>query len=154
MDPVERVRQALAASHHADSIAAFPAGTHSAVDAAAAVGCSVAQIAKSIVFRAGDDAVLVIASGANRIDRKKVGAAIGRTVKPADAGWVAAQTGFPVGGVSPIGLISPVITIVDAELLTLDPLWAAAGSPMHAFRTTAADLIAMTGGEVADVRQE
>lgn len=154
MNPVDRVRQALHAARHADSIAEFPAGTHSAADAAASVGCALAQIAKSIVFRAGDDVVLVIASGAKRIDRKKVATALGLTVKPADAVWVEASTGFPVGGVSPVGHVGAVTTVIDADLLSLDPLWAAAGSPMHAFRTTAADLIAMTGGVVADVRQD
>jgi prolyl-tRNA editing enzyme YbaK/EbsC (Cys-tRNA(Pro) deacylase) len=74
MSMIETVRQALLAAGHEDSIAQFPAGTRSAQDAAAAVGCSVAQIAKSIVFRAGDAVVLVIASGAHRIDRQKVSA--------------------------------------------------------------------------------
>lgn len=153
MTPIERVRQALHAANHADSIAEFPAGTHSAVDAAAAVGCTVAQIAKSIVFRAGEDVVLVIASGANRIDRKKVSGVLGLTVKPADPDWVATATGYAVGGVAPVGHLRPVVTVIDADLLALDPLWAAAGSPMHAFRTSARDLIAMTGGIVANVRQ-
>lgn len=154
MTPIERVRQALHAANHADSIAEFPAGTHSAVDAAAAVGCTVAQIAKSIVFRAGEDVVLVIASGANRIDRKKVSGVLGLTVKPADPDWVATATGYAVGGVAPVGHLRPVVTVIDADLLALDLLWAAAGSPMHAFRTSPRDLIAMTGGIVADVRQE
>lgn len=154
MSPVERVRQALQAADHVDSIAEFPAGTHSATDAAAAVGCSVAQIAKSIVFRAGDHVVLVIASGANRIDRKKVAAALDLAVKTADAAWVEAKTGFAVGGVSPIGHLCPVTALIDTDLLSLDPLWAAAGSPMHAFRTTTDALIAMTDGLVADVRQD
>lgn len=154
MNAIERVRQALQAADHADSIAEFPAGTHSAADAAAAVGCSIAQIAKSIVFRAGDKVVLVIASGVNRIDRKKVAAATGFAVKTADPSWVEAKTGFAVGGVSPVGHTCPVTTIIDADLLSHGPLWAAAGSPMHAFRTTADALIAMTDGLAADVRQD
>jgi prolyl-tRNA editing enzyme YbaK/EbsC (Cys-tRNA(Pro) deacylase) len=153
MDMVDRVRQALLASGHEDSIAEFPAGTHSAADAAVAVGCSVAQIAKSIVFRTGDDVILVIASGAHRIDRNKIAAAIGQPVKTADAAWVQSKTGFAVGGVAPIGHDCQVTTIIDSELLSLDPLWAAAGSPMHAFRTTADQLIRLTGGTVATVRQ-
>lgn len=144
---IERVRQVLQAAHHA-------AGTRSAADAAASVGCSVAQIAKSIVFRAGDEPVLLIASGANRIDRKKVAAALGLAVSPADPARVEAQTGFTVGSVSPVGHIRPVTTLIDADLLPIDPLRAAAGSPMHAFRTTARDLIAITSGAVADVRQD
>jgi len=153
MDMVEKVRQALLASGHEDSIAEFPAGTHSAADAAAAVGCSVAQIAKSIVFRTGDNVILVVASGAHRIDRNKVSSAIGEAVKSADAAWVQSKTGFAVGGVAPVGHDCQVTTIIDSELLSLNPLWAAAGSPKHAFRTTAAQLIRLTQGRVAEVHQ-
>jgi prolyl-tRNA editing enzyme YbaK/EbsC (Cys-tRNA(Pro) deacylase) len=83
---VERVRAALVASGHADTVQAFPEGTRSAADAAAAVGCEVAQIAKSIVFRGGERVILVIASGANRVDTSKVAAATGLTPKRADGG--------------------------------------------------------------------
>ncbi|GAB0115650.1 YbaK/EbsC family protein [Acidisoma sp. C75] len=154
MERVEKVRQALLAAGHEDSIAEFPAGTHTAADAAAAVGCSVAQIAKSIVFRAGGRVILVVASGAHRIDRSKVSAALGEPVKTADAAWVQSMTGFAVGGVAPIGHDCPVTTLIDSALLPLDPLWAAAGSPMHAFRTTAAQLIRLTKGRVAEVHQD
>lgn len=154
MNKVEKVRQALRAAGHADSIAEFPAGTQTAEDAAASVGCSVAQIAKSIVFRAGEDVVLVIASGAHRIDRSKVAAVTERAVKSADAAWVQEQTGFVVGGVPPLGHDCDPVTIIDAALLSLDSVWAAAGSPTHAFRTTTDDLVRMTRGAVADVRQE
>ncbi|MFG1419000.1 YbaK/EbsC family protein [Xanthobacter sp. V0B-10] len=154
MEGVERVRRALAAAGHEDTILAFAEGTHSAADAAAAVGCALAQIAKSIVFRAGEEAVLVIASGANRIDRRKVAAATGLAVKPADPQWVAGRTGFPVGGVSPVGHAHPPVVLIDTDLLALDPLWAAAGSPQHVFRTSTAKLVEITGGQLADVRQE
>lgn len=153
MDGVERVRRALLAAGHEDSIAAFAEGTRSAADAAAAIGCAVAQIAKSIVFRDGEAPVLVIASGANRIDRRKVSAATGRAVKPAGPEWVALKTGFAVGGVAPVGHACAVTVVMDADLLALDPIWAAAGSPTHVFRTSAARLVALTGAQVADVRQ-
>lgn len=151
---IETVRRALLAAGHEDSIAQFPAGTRSAQDAADAVGCSVAQIAKSIVFRAGDDVVLVIASGARRIDRQKVSAILGASVKSADPAWVQERTGFAVGGVAPLGHACAVTTIIDEELLPLTPLWAAAGSPAHVFSTDAARLIAMTGGVVGAVKQD
>lgn len=154
MTMVEAVRRALAEQGHEDSIGEFPAGTHSAADAAQAVGCSVAQIAKSIVFRSGETVVLVVASGANRIDRRKVADLLGMPVKPADAAWVQEKTGFAVGGVAPVGHACPVVTVIDRDLLPLDPLWAAAGSPMHTFRTSAQRLIALTGGHVGDVRQD
>jgi len=150
---VERVRAALLAAGHEDSIQAFPDGTRSAADAAAAVGCDVAQIAKSIVFRAGSRAVLVIASGANRVDMAKVAAAIGQPVKRADGAWVRDITGFAIGGVSPVGHHSPPIILIDQDLLALDPLWAAAGSPTHVFRTSAEALLRLTGGRAAEVKE-
>ena len=151
---VERVRAALAAAGHPDTITAFPDGTRSAADAAAAVGCDVAQIAKSIVFRAGARAVLVIASGANRVDMGKVAAAIGQPVKRADGSWVRDTTGFAIGGVSPVGHLAPPILLLDRDLLALDQVWAAAGSPMHVFRSTPDELLRITGAAPADVRED
>lgn len=151
---VERVRAALLAAGHEDTIQVFPDGTRSAADAAAAVGCDVAQIAKSIVFRAGSRPVLVIASGANRVDMAKVAAAIGQPVKRADGYWVRDATGFAIGGVSPIGHHTPPIILLDRDLLALDPLWAAAGSPMHVFRTSAEALLRLTGGQAAEVHED
>jgi prolyl-tRNA editing enzyme YbaK/EbsC (Cys-tRNA(Pro) deacylase) len=151
---VERVRAALAAAGHPDTITAFPEGTRSAADAAAAVGCDVAQIAKSIVFRAGARAVLVIASGANRVDIGKVAAAIGQPVKRADGAWVRDTTGFAIGGVAPVGHLAPPILLMDQDLLALEPVWAAAGSPMHVFRSSPAALLRMTGAATAIVKED
>lgn len=150
---VERVRAALLAAGHPDTIQAFPEGTRSAAEAAAAVGCGIAQIAKSIVFRAGGRAVLVIASGANRVDMGKVAAAIGQPVKRAEGAWVRDTTGFAIGGVSPVGHLIPPILLLDADLMVLDPVWAAAGSPQHVFRTSPAELQRITGASVADIRE-
>ena len=151
---VDRVRAALLAAGHPDTIQAFPEGTRSAADAAAAVGCDVAQIAKSIVFRAGPRAVLVIASGANRVDMGKVAAAIGQPVKRADGTWVRDTTGFAIGGVSPVGHLAPPIVLLDRDLLALPAVWAAAGSPQHVFRSTPDALLRISGAAVADVREE
>ncbi|MBV8867980.1 MAG: YbaK/EbsC family protein [Acetobacteraceae bacterium] len=151
---VERVRAALAAAGHPDTITTFPAGTRTAADAAAAVGCTVAQIAKSIVFRAGGRAAVVITSGANRVDTRRAEAALGVRLARADADWVRETTGFAIGGVSPVGHLAPPLLLLDEDLLALDPVWAAAGSPSHVFRTSAAELRRMTGAAVAEVRQE
>ncbi|HEY1935230.1 MAG TPA: YbaK/EbsC family protein [Acetobacteraceae bacterium] len=140
------------AAGHPDSIVAFPAGTRTAADAAAAVGCEVAQIAKSIVFRAGEQAAVVITSGANRVDAALAGAALGVKFGRADADWVREVTGFAIGGVAPVGHLTPPLMLLDEDLLRLDPIWAAAGSPSHVFRTTAAELLRMTGAKVAVVR--
>jgi prolyl-tRNA editing enzyme YbaK/EbsC (Cys-tRNA(Pro) deacylase) len=168
---VERVRAALAAAGHADSIEAFPEGTRSAAEAAAAVGCQVAQIAKSIILRAAvrsvegearsresagtmhERVVLVIASGANRVDMGKVAAATGFHVKRADGNWVRDVTGFAIGGVAPLGHLAPPVVLVDQDLLAYDRVWAAAGSPMHVFATTPAELLRISGGTMADVKE-
>lgn len=151
---VARVRAALLAAGHADTIAEFPEGTRTAADAAAAIGCTVAQIAKSIVFRAGEAPVVVIASGANRVDAKKLAALLGVAVKRADADWVRGATGFAIGGVAPLGHTGTVRLVLDRDLLALSPVWAAAGSPSHVFRTEAGDLARITGALVGDVRQD
>jgi prolyl-tRNA editing enzyme YbaK/EbsC (Cys-tRNA(Pro) deacylase) len=151
-----RVRAALLAAGHADTIMAFPDGTRTSEDAAAAVGCSVAQIAKSMIFRPrGPECgrpVLVLTSGANRVDASRVAAALGFAVKRAEADWVRDVTGFAIGGVSPVGLLTTPIVLLDEDLLPLDPVWAAAGSPHHVFRTTPGELLRMTGARVVGVR--
>jgi prolyl-tRNA editing enzyme YbaK/EbsC (Cys-tRNA(Pro) deacylase) len=151
-ESVERVRAALMAAGHADTIAEFPEGTRTSQDAANAVGCTVAQIAKSIVLRAGEQAVLVIASGPNRVDLAKISATIGMPVKSADGRWVRDIIGFAIGGVPPIGHTANVRIFIDADLMALDPVWAAAGSPRHVFKTSAKELARMTGGTVMDVK--
>ncbi len=150
---IERVREALRAAGHPDSIVEFPEGTRTAADAAAAVGCEVAQIAKSIVFRAGDRAVVVIASGANRVDARKVAAALGMAVRRADADFVRDATGFAIGGVAPVGLLGAPLLLFDQDLLALHPIWAAAGSPSHVFSTEAATLLRITGAPAMDIRE-
>ena len=154
---VARVREALLAAGHADTIATFPEGTRTAAEAAAAIGCSVAQIAKTIVFRAraadGDRPALVIASGVNRVDSGKVAALLGVTLSRADAEWVREQTGFAIGGVSPVGLLGGPLLVFDRDLLALHPIFAAAGSPRHVFRTEATVLARITGAVVGEVRE-
>ncbi|MBN9507511.1 MAG: YbaK/EbsC family protein [Alphaproteobacteria bacterium] len=151
---VERVRDALLAAGHPDTITEFPASTRTAADAAAAIGCTVAQIAKSIVFRAGDRAALVIASGVNRVDAAKVAAVLGVKLQRADGDWVRERTGFAIGGVAPVGHIAPPLMVFDRDLLALHPVWAAAGSPSHVFSTEAELLARITGALVAEVRQD
>jgi len=150
---VARVRAALLAAGHPDTITEFPASTRTAADAAAAVGCTVAQIAKSIVFRADGRAAVIITSGANRVDLAKASAALGVKLARADAEWVRATTGFAIGGVAPIGHITAPLLLLDEDLLALDPIWAAAGTPTNVFQTTPAELQRITGAPVAEVKQ-
>jgi len=151
---VERVRAALQAAGHPDTIMQFPSGTRTAADAAAAVGCTVAQIAKSIVFRSGMRAAVVITSGANRVDQAKAAVALGVQLGRADADWVRQATGFAIGGVAPVGHLAVPLLLLDEDLLPLEPIWAAAGSPSHVFRTSAAALVRITGAQVAAVRSD
>jgi len=133
-------------------VSTFPDGTRTAADAAAAIGCDVAQIVKSLVFRrAGGGPLLVVASGVNRVDEAKVAALVGEPIGKADAAFVRATTGFAIGGVPPAGHAEPIETLVDRDLLRHAEVWAAAGTPRTVFPLTPDELVAMTGGRVADV---
>ncbi len=151
---VARVRDALKQLGVATEIREFDASTRTSADAAAAIGCTVAQIAKSVIFRAksGNQPVLVIASGVNRVDEKKLEAALGDKVGRADADFVRATTGFAIGGVAPVGHTGPVRVFIDADLDQYDQIWAAAGSPNAVFRLTPAELQRITGGMVIAVK--
>ena len=150
---VERVRDALKAAGLPDTIRQFPEGTRTAVDAARAVGCDVAQIVKSMVFRWGDEPVLILCSGANRVDLGKAAALIGAALAPADGAWVRKATGFAIGGVPPIGHDHGSAVLIDEDLMALSPVWAAAGSPRHVFAIEPARLRELTRGQVADVKE-
>ena len=133
-------------------VSTFPEGTRTAADAAAAIGCSVGQIVKSLVFRrASGGALLVVASGSNRVDEEKLAALAGEPVVKADAAFVREATGFAIGGVPPAGHPAPVETVVDEDLLAYEQVWAAAGTPRTVFPLTPDELVSMTGGRVADV---
>ena len=145
MSAVDRVTAVLARAGVAVDVREFPAGTRTAPEAAAAVGCEVGQICKSLVFRVGDDPLLVIASGANRVDERRFGA-----VK-ADAAFVREQTGFAIGGVPPFGHARPIDTVIDEDLLRFPVVWAAAGTPRAVFAIAPDELVAVSGGRVARV---
>lgn len=147
--PVERVRHLLGPSH---PVVEFEASTATSADAAAVIGCSVAQIAKSLIFRSRSGRpVLVVASGDNRVDEKKVAAILGEKIKRADADFVAAATGYPIGGVAPVGHLESVQVLLDADLQAFETIWAAAGAPNAVFRLTPADLARLTGAIFVEV---
>jgi prolyl-tRNA editing enzyme YbaK/EbsC (Cys-tRNA(Pro) deacylase) len=132
----------------------FDVGTRTAADAAAAIGCTIAPIAKSLVFRtASGRAVLVVASGVNRVDERKVGLIVGEKIDRPDADFVRAATGFPIGGVAPVGHTTQLKVLLDQDLTSLDPIWAAAGTPNAVFRLSAEDLARLTGGRFVDVAE-
>ncbi len=148
-----RVQAALGDRH---LVMEFEATTRTAADAAAAIGCTVAQIGKSLVFRgAGSNRpVLVVASGVNRVDEAKVAAAVGEPIARADADFVREATGFAIGGVPPVGHKQTPIVLIDESLMSFGEIWAAAGTPNAVFRLTPADLVALTGGRVAAIAHE
>jgi prolyl-tRNA editing enzyme YbaK/EbsC (Cys-tRNA(Pro) deacylase) len=136
----------------------FEQTTRTSAEAAAAIGCTVAQIAKSLIFRTkpGDRPVLVVASGVNRVDEKAVPARFtavldGAKLARADADFVRARTGFAIGGVPPVGHAEPPVVLIDRDLLNFDVIWAAAGTPNAVFQLTPAQLVAITGGTVGEV---
>lgn len=130
----------------------MPDSTRTAAEAAAAIGCTVAQIAKSLVFRGAQSGapVLVIASGTNRVDPQQLAALLGEPVEKPDADYVRERTGFVIGGVPPLGHSEPIRTFIDRDLLAFEEIWAAAGTPRAVFRLTPDELVRMTGGEVAE----
>ena len=153
-DGVRRVAAKLAEFGHPHDVVMLPVTGRTAADAAAALGVELGQIAKSIVFRrlSDDGAVLVVTSGDQRVDEKKVAALVG-DIGGADADFVKASTGFSIGGVSPVAHTAPPVVLVDRELLRFAEIWAAAGHPNAVFPLSPGELVALTGAPVEDVTQ-
>jgi prolyl-tRNA editing enzyme YbaK/EbsC (Cys-tRNA(Pro) deacylase) len=150
---VERVREAVAAAGLATHVREMPDSTRTAPEAAAAVGCDVAQIVKSLVFRGATSGrpLLALVSGRNRASEAKLETLFGEPLGRADADFVRERTGFAVGGVPPLGHAEALATVVDQDLLAFPVVWAAAGSPRAVFDIAPADLVRVTRGRVADV---
>ncbi len=148
-----RVQDALREKGFGFEVVELPQSTRSAAEAAQAVGCQVAQIAKSLVFRAMESGrpVLVIASGANRVNERRLGELIGERIGKADADFVREATGFAIGGIPPLGHAQPVETLIDEDLLRYDEIWAAAGTPNAVFRLVPGELVKMTGGRLVAI---
>lgn len=151
---VERVRQALAAFGGEHRVIELDASARTAADAARALGCRVDQIVKSLVFRGRHTgrAILVTASGANRVDERRIADLVAEPVEKGDADFVRARTGFAIGGVAPVGHAEPLATLIDEDLFAWGEIWAAAGHPNTVFRLSPADLARMTGGRVTGVK--
>jgi prolyl-tRNA editing enzyme YbaK/EbsC (Cys-tRNA(Pro) deacylase) len=153
-DGVRRVAAKLAEFGHPHDVVMLPVTGRTAADAAAALGVELGQIAKSIVFRrlSDDVALLVVTSGDQRVDEKKVAALVG-DIGRADADFVKASTGFSIGGVSPVAHTAPPVVLVDRELFRFAEIWAAAGHPHAVFPLSPGELVALTGAPVEDVTQ-
>ncbi|MET4805445.1 YbaK/EbsC family protein [Limibacillus sp. MBR-115] len=151
----QRVQDHLTGLGYDCRVTSFSESTRTSEEAAAAIGCTVGQIAKSLIFRGKQSgkAVLAIACGDRRVDEKKLAALIGEKVGRADPEFVREATGFAIGGVPPVGHSSPSITLLDEGLWRFERIWAAAGTPNSVFETTPDDLAAMTEGLRGDLQK-
>jgi len=151
---VQRVSQALQAAGHPHLPVMLDGAARTAQEAADGLGVQLGQIAKSVIFKRKEDgvAVLVGTSGDRRVDEKKVYALVGK-IGRADADFVKAQTGFSIGGVSPVAHLHPPVTLLDQDLWRFEDIWAAAGHPHGVFRLHPEDLKRLTAAPVAEVVQ-
>ena len=151
----QKVQDALSALGLSLQVVELPGSTRTAVEAAQAVGCQVGQIVKSLIFKGkhSQRPILVVASGVNRVDEKKIEAQIGEPLGKADADFVRQHTGFVIGGVPPLGHPERLLTYVDEDLLQYTEIWAAAGTPHAVFRLSPSDLLKITGGNLTNLKQ-
>jgi prolyl-tRNA editing enzyme YbaK/EbsC (Cys-tRNA(Pro) deacylase) len=149
------VQDALRAFDLALQVVELPDSTRTAPDAADAIGCQVGQIVKSLVFQGAESgkAYLVLVSGANRASEPRLGELLSEPIRKANADFVRAQTGFAIGGVPPVGHTNHIETLVDEDLLGYAEIWAAAGTPRAVFRLTPGDLLRITAGKAADIKE-
>jgi len=149
----QRVQALLAELGATGVIVEFDKSTRTSQEAADAIGIEVGQIAKSLVFQVEGRGVMVIASGSNRVSTSKVEALLGRAIGRADADAVRRYTGFPIGGVPPVGHETEMDVLIDEDLMGYDEIWAAGGTPNAVFPLAPEELVRISGGRVADVRE-
>ena len=149
----KKVQDALNSIGLSCEVVELPSSTRTAQEAAVSVGCSVGQIVKSLIFRAerSDRAVLVVASGSNRVNEKKLSEWISEPLGRANADFVREKTGFAIGGVPPVGHKEALLTFIDEDLFDYDTIWAAAGTPHAVFKLTPNELKQMTGGTIVSI---
>jgi prolyl-tRNA editing enzyme YbaK/EbsC (Cys-tRNA(Pro) deacylase) len=150
----QKVQDALTALGLPCQVVELPASTRTAQEAAQAIGCTVAQIVKSLIFRGirTGKPILVLASGVNRVNEKRLGEMAGEPIGKADAEFVRQHTGFAIGGVPPVGHPTPIETYIDADLLQYQEVWAAAGTPRAVFRLLPQDLQKMNRGSIVSIQ--
>ena len=148
-DSAKRVQDYLLVRGFSFEVKELPGSTRTAQEAADSIGCAVAQIAKSLVFRDKETGlpVLVIASGSNRVDVAKIEKKAGLKLGKADGGFVKEKTGYAIGGIPPVGHNEPLKTILDIDLQKYEVIWAAAGTPFAVFQLKPADLEPLTNGQ-------
>lgn len=150
----QKVQDTLKSLGFSNQVIELQSTTRTSAEAAQAVGCRVEQIAKSIVFQGKNShkPILVIASGPNRVNEKKIAEFISEPLGKADADYVRNHTGFVIGGVPPIGHLEKLEIFIDQDLLQYEEIWAAAGNPNAVFKLTPSDLFKITGGRVVSIK--
>jgi prolyl-tRNA editing enzyme YbaK/EbsC (Cys-tRNA(Pro) deacylase) len=150
----QKVQDVLRERGFTSQVVELSDSTRTAKDAAQAIGCRVEQIVKSLIFKGKQTSkpILVVASGQNRVNEKRLGELAGEPIARADADFVRQRTGFAVGGVPPVGHKEPLTTFIDEDLLQFSEIWAAAGTPFAVFQLTPAELQSMTGGQVVSIK--
>lgn len=150
----QRVQQVLNEYGLGLHVVEFGESTRTSQEAAAAVGCQLGQIAKSLIFmgKQTGQPILIIASGANRVNEKRIKEIIGEKLEKADANFVYEHTGYAIGGIPPVGHKSHIKPLIDQDLMQFEEIWAAAGTPHAVFRLTPQDLLRITAGELVSVK--
>ena len=150
----QKVQDALGALGFSNPVQELPQTTRTSAEAAQAIGCSVDQIAKTLVFRGKNTqkAVLIIASGINRVNEKKMVEYLGEAIERPDADFVRQKTGFVIGGVAPVGHAEKLEILIDEDLLRFEEIWAAAGNPYAVFKLLPSELVKMTSGRVVAIK--
>lgn len=153
-ESTQQVQDKLQVLGHRNEVVTLTDSARTAQEAADALGCEVAQIAKSIIFRlkSTNEPLLVVASGVNRINEKVIAKQLEDKLGKADADFVRETTGFVIGGVPPLAHKNPVRTLIDEDLFQYDTIWAAAGHPKAVFQLTPGELESMTKGQVMAVK--
>lgn len=149
----QKVQDTLKVLGVACEVVELPGSTRTAAEAAEAIGCRVEQIAKSLVFKGKKSGkpLLVIASGSNRVNEKRLRDLVGEAVAKGDADFVREQTGFAIGGIPPVGHAAKLDIYIDEDLFRYEEIWAAAGTPHAVFRLTPPELSMMTGGRIVPI---
>ncbi len=150
----QKVQDALIALGGQHKVSILPHSTRTAQEAAQTLGCQVAQIAKSLIFRTRSTgrAVLVIASGSNRVNEKRLAELVGEDIERAAPEFVREQTGYAIGGIPPLGHAQALLTFIDQDLLQYSRIWAAAGTPNSIFELDPAELESLSGGQVVSIK--
>lgn len=149
----QSVQDALVARGLETRVVELSSSTRTAEDAARTIGCQVAQIVKSLIFRTKDTGrpILVLASGVNRVNEKAIAAQVGEKIAKADADFTREVTGFAIGGIPPVGHKQSIATFIDQDLLSHAEVWAAAGTPNAVFSLASAELAGLTGGTIVSI---